>query len=118
MTDAMIRACVKCGNRFFKEEGCNKMTCNCGQTMCYLCRQPIEKGYTHFYGQGASPVKGKCPLWSDNVNLHKSEVLKAAEVAKETVGSITLKHDPTKDLVKPPEGFDPQALHAPPPMPM
>jgi len=116
MTDAMIRACVKCGNRFFKEEGCNKMTCKCGQTMCYLCRQPIDKGYAHYYGQGASPVKGKCPLWSDNVNLHKAEVLKAAEVAKGTVGFKTLKHDPTKDLVKPPEGFDPTALHAPPPM--
>merc|ERR1711915_175182 len=67
----------------------------------------------HFYAQGASPVKGKCPLWSDNINLHKSEVLKAAEVAKKDVGLKTLKYDPSKDMDKPPEGFDPKALHAP-----
>merc|ERR1711915_955400 len=57
--------------------------------------------------------KGKCPLWSDNINLHKSEVLKAAEVAKKDVGLKTLKYDPSKDMDKPPEGFDPKALHAP-----
>jgi len=111
MTEAMVRACVKCNKRFFKEEGCNKMKCECGQSMCYLCRQPVGDDYQHFYAQGASPLKGKCPLWSDNTNLHRAEIVKAAEEAKKSVDAKKLKYDPTKNLVKPPTGFDPNALH-------
>ena len=36
--------------QFFKEEGCNKMTCTCGAQMCYICKaEGVE--YSHFYGQ-------------------------------------------------------------------
>lgn len=111
MTEAMVRACVKCKKRFFKDEGCNKMQCQCGQSMCYLCRKPVDDDYKHFYAQGASPMKGKCPLWSDNTNLHKAEVMKAAEEARKAVDAKKLKYDPTKNMDKPPEGFDPKALH-------
>jgi len=109
MTEAMVRACVSCNKRFFKEEGCNKMKCQCGQSMCYLCRKPVTDGYSHFYAQGEKR-EGKCPLWSDNNNLHKAEVMKAAEEAKKGVDPKKLKYDPTKDIEKPPEGFDPKAL--------
>ena len=110
MTEAMVRACVSCNKRFFKEEGCNKMKCECGQSMCYLCRKPVSNDYSHFYAQGEKR-EGKCPLWSDNNNLHKAEVMKAAEEAKQGVDSKKLKYDPTKNMEKPPEGFDPKALH-------
>jgi len=105
-TEAMIRECIKCKNRFFKEDGCNKMTCKCGQSMCYLCRKPVPNDYTHFYGQGASPMPGLCPLWSDNKNLHKDEVIKAVEAAKKKIDLKNLKYDPTKNMDKPPAGFD------------
>ena len=36
--------------QFFKEEGCNKMTCACGAKMCYICKAKIVD-YKHFYGQ-------------------------------------------------------------------
>ena len=36
--------------QFFKDEGCNKMTCACGAKMCYFCKAAI-KDYDHFYGQ-------------------------------------------------------------------
>ena len=50
LTQAMIRECWKCSKKFFKEEGCNKMTCQCGAKMCYLCKEKVTD-YSHFYGQ-------------------------------------------------------------------
>lgn len=52
MTEALLRKCYKCTRTFFKEEGCNKMTCFCGAMMCYICDQPV-KNYGHFSGQGS-----------------------------------------------------------------
>ncbi|KAJ3278034.1 hypothetical protein HK104_002728 [Borealophlyctis nickersoniae] len=84
MTEALLRECPKCKNKFYKTEGCNKMTCNCGQTMCYVCRQPI-KDYNHFnqLPGGAANPKGKnlCPLWDDANVRNAQEVANAAQVA-------------------------------------
>ncbi|KAL3872806.1 hypothetical protein ACJMK2_036006 [Sinanodonta woodiana] len=46
-TEAMLRTCPKCKKNFYKESGCNKMTCVCGTTMCYVCRKS-NIGYGHF----------------------------------------------------------------------
>jgi hypothetical protein len=35
--------CPSCSAKFFKTEGCNKMTCSCGTTICYICRVEITK---------------------------------------------------------------------------
>lgn len=109
LSEAMIRECWKCKAKYFKEEGCNKMTCpkpNCGAKMCYLCKQPV-KDYTHFYGQGGSPTATKtCPLWTDNQRLHEQEIANAAAKAKEELAksNLTLKHDPTKGIAAPAAG--------------
>ena len=105
-TEAMIRQCPKCNNRFYKEDGCNKMKCSCGQSMCYLCRAAVPDSYSHFYGQGGEPIPGKCPLWSDNKNLHRDEVVRAVEAEKKKIDPKDLKNDPTKNMEKPPAGFD------------
>merc|ERR1712029_244782 len=47
MTEALIRKCYKCKKPFVKIDGCNKMTCTCGATMCYICSKPITD-YSHF----------------------------------------------------------------------
>ncbi|CAG0894515.1 unnamed protein product [Darwinula stevensoni] len=47
MSESIIRECHKCHKRFMKEEGCNKMTCSCGASMCYVCKKP-GVGYDHF----------------------------------------------------------------------
>jgi len=38
MSEAVIRKCPKCSMAFVKQDGCNKMTCRCRTTQCYLCR--------------------------------------------------------------------------------
>ena len=38
-----------------------------------LFRIVVTDNYNHFYGQGGHAEKGKCPLWSDNANLHRFE---------------------------------------------
>ena len=117
LSEAMMRECWKCKVKYFKEEGCNKMTCprpGCGAKMCYLCKQPV-KDYTHFYGQGGAPDKTRsCPLWTDNKRLHEQEVADAAAKAKEELKkkNLTLKNDPTAGVAIPAEGGN---LAGPPP---
>ncbi|KAF2999907.1 hypothetical protein E8E13_008700 [Curvularia kusanoi] len=48
-TDAVKRTCPQCNLGFVKSEGCNKLVCLCGYSMCYVCRQGLaDQGYTHF----------------------------------------------------------------------
>ena len=71
------------------------MKCECGQSMYYLCRKPVEDNYKHFYGEGASPGPGLCPLWSNINQVHGNEVKEAAARVKTHVGK-KLKYDPTQ----------------------
>ncbi|KAL2858228.1 hypothetical protein BJX68DRAFT_252864 [Aspergillus pseudodeflectus] len=47
-TAAVKRTCPRCGLSFVKSSGCNKLTCTCGYSMCYLCRKalgpPLKSG--------------------------------------------------------------------------
>ncbi|KAI9141105.1 hypothetical protein BKA69DRAFT_1076087 [Paraphysoderma sedebokerense] len=47
MTEALLRECPNCKKKFYKVDGCNKMTCTCGTLSCYVCRK-VVKGYDHF----------------------------------------------------------------------
>ncbi|EOA83967.1 hypothetical protein ACJQWK_00663 [Exserohilum turcicum] len=50
-TDAVKRTCPQCNLGFVKSEGCNKLVCLCGYSMCYVCRQGLAtEGYQHFCG--------------------------------------------------------------------
>ncbi|KAL2828526.1 hypothetical protein BDW59DRAFT_50256 [Aspergillus cavernicola] len=40
-TAAVKRTCPRCGLSFIKSSGCNKLTCHCGYSMCYLCRKAL-----------------------------------------------------------------------------
>ncbi len=75
-TAALKRTCPRCGLGFIKESGCNKLTCVCGYTMCYVCRQGLGKGdggdgYRHFC-QHFRPAGGKCGE-CDRCDLYKAE---------------------------------------------
>ncbi|CAM2727175.1 unnamed protein product [Rotaria socialis] len=95
VSEAMIRVCYKCKQRFYKLEGCNKMTCACGASMCYVCRQPI-KGYEHFNNND------KCGANMDAIKLHQEEMRLAYEEAKKV---YVERHPETRDLVL---KYDPQ----------
>ena len=43
-SDAMMRTCPKCGVKIVKELGCNKMRCQCGCILCYVCKTDISGG--------------------------------------------------------------------------
>ncbi|KAK4872689.1 hypothetical protein RN001_014718 [Aquatica leii] len=98
MTEALLRTCYKCGMKFIKEDGCNKMTCSCGALMCYVCGKPV-KDYKHFNGLGGDKTE-LCPLYSDTNQLHREAVLKGAETAKNEIGvtDSQLKINPASDI--------------------
>ncbi|XP_013384323.1 kinesin-related protein 4 [Lingula anatina] len=94
ISEAMLRTCWKCKKRFYKVEGCNKMTCSCGASMCYVCRKPI-RDYSHFGDR-----KGQCPADTDVFELHRKEMEEAGKEAKKKFESehpgTELKFDPMK----------------------
>ncbi|EME43864.1 hypothetical protein DOTSEDRAFT_102777, partial [Dothistroma septosporum NZE10] len=86
-TLAIKRTCPKCLLSFVKSSGCNKLVCNCGYTMCYICRQEIttREGYGHFC-QHFRPSGGRCgecercDLYGDEDE--EAAIRRAAEVAE------------------------------------
>jgi TRIAD3 protein (E3 ubiquitin-protein ligase RNF216) len=115
VSEAMIRVCYRCKQRFYKLEGnqfkirrffsgmtfclgCNKMTCACGASMCYVCRKPIQ-GYDHFNNNP------ECNAHDDVIKLHQAEMRSAYEEAKQAyierhpeARDLALKYDPQQHL--------------------
>ncbi|KAL4866479.1 hypothetical protein BDV12DRAFT_133469 [Aspergillus spectabilis] len=56
-TAAVKRTCPRCGLSFVKSSGCNKLTCTCGYSMCYLCRKAL-----------GPPLKSRNPRRQENIN--------------------------------------------------
>lgn len=80
MTQARVRECPRCHTRFYKTEGCNKMTCSCGAFICYCCREDITKQrYEHFCKVPHCRHNncGKCKLFTDSVEDDRRAMLDA-----------------------------------------
>ena len=75
-TAALKRTCPCCGLGFVKDSGCNRLTCICGYSMCYVCRQGLGRGdggegYRHFC-QHFRPAAGVCKQCR-KCDLYKTE---------------------------------------------
>ncbi|KAG4304377.1 hypothetical protein PORY_002087 [Pneumocystis oryctolagi] len=61
MANAVKRTCPECNLSFVKSDGCNKLICQCGYVMCYICRKNIKKeSYAHFCDHFRSIPGEKC----------------------------------------------------------
>ena len=69
------------------------MRCECGQSMCYLCKQPLAATHDpHHFGPG------KCQLFEDETPVVENEVHQAAERAKRTINIDHLRIDPSENI--------------------
>ncbi|XP_069117646.1 uncharacterized protein [Argopecten irradians] len=100
VSEAMLRQCHRCQKRFFKEYGCNKMTCTCGASQCYICRTPVDD-YDHFDDDDEE----KCSLYSNPREMHIAEMKKAVADGIEKykaehpeAADVTLKYDAEKHI--------------------
>jgi hypothetical protein len=84
MTRAFVRKCNKCSRVFLKEDGCNKITCECGNKQCYVCGTDVAD-YKHFAQPGDTT---KCPLQGEMHELLHHQVA----VAQEKTVQELLKH--------------------------
>ncbi|CAL1539723.1 unnamed protein product [Lymnaea stagnalis] len=87
ISEAVMRKCHKCGKRFVKETGCNKMTCVCGANSCYACRAE-DIDYNHFNNNK------KCANTDPNA-IHQRDMEDAADKAK---AQYLLDHPEAKDI--------------------
>ena len=90
-TAALKRTCPRCGVGFVKDSGCNRLTCTCGYSMCYICRQTLGRGdggegYRHFC-QHFRPAGGVCKQCS-KCDLYKNE---DAEILVRRAGALAEK---------------------------
>ncbi len=87
MTEALVRSCHKCKNKYIKEFGCNKMMCTrCSSIQCYVCSKDITKdGYAHFNESARGGRPGQCPLFDNTQQRHDEDVKNAEQKALEKV---------------------------------
>jgi len=65
--EVAVHRCHRCNLQFIKDGGCNKMTCSCGATQCYLCRAR-DINYSHFGDDKP------CQLFSDADEIERNRI--------------------------------------------
>ncbi|GAM35931.1 hypothetical protein TCE0_018r04639 [Talaromyces pinophilus] len=65
-TAAVKRTCPRCNLSFVKSSGCNKLTCICGYSMCYICRKALNGPSSRRQPDGAG--RNLFPIGRDGEN--------------------------------------------------
>lgn len=92
-SEAAIRLCNKCKTPFFKEFGCNKMTCSkCGNKQCYICNENV-KDYGHFNNpprgtQTSGATKASCPLHDHDMTAAQRDEARAKAAEEAVIAKI------------------------------
>ncbi len=64
-TDDFLLTC-KCGKRFFRGDGCNKVSCPCRRYFCWICKKHLEAREVGFHFKPfGDPDPTKCPQFGD-----------------------------------------------------
>ncbi|XP_044005764.1 uncharacterized protein LOC122850696 [Aphidius gifuensis] len=95
MSQAITRECHNCQKIYIKDYGCNKITCTCGVSLCYLCNKSI-RGDSHFRKEGEKVKPNetpKCPYYCDDDYLNAQTVRKVGEEVKKKLLAINPKLD-------------------------
>nr|CAD2175143.1 unnamed protein product [Meloidogyne enterolobii] len=82
LNEAIVRKCPKCGIAFIKRDGCNKMTCRCGMTQCYICRE-TDIQYEHFCQHFRDPNNPNCNHCNKKCFLHEDANKRDEQLIKE-----------------------------------
>uniref|UniRef100_A0A914KZI8 RING-type domain-containing protein n=1 Tax=Meloidogyne incognita TaxID=6306 RepID=A0A914KZI8_MELIC len=95
INEAVVRKCPRCGVQFVKEKGCNHVTCRCGMTQCYLCRQ-TEIKHDHFCqhyrdpnSQNCDQCNKKCLLYEDANKIDQQIIIEIREKGETSVRFTT-----------------------------
>ncbi|KAG0607036.1 hypothetical protein M758_9G187900 [Ceratodon purpureus] len=119
MTKALLRVCTACKAELLKSDGCNKVTCRCGQTMCYVCRQPIVPNYKHFCQHARPGPKKECTLCKKCSLWEEEEEHEIVGAAREAAMKELAQDDPNllKRTIGPKLEKVPKKKHKPPAIP-
>lgn len=66
ITESLLKKCPKCQVYCLREDGCGKMTCQCGKLFCWYCNKDLDvEKYSHFCGctnlvMVESDIHGRC----------------------------------------------------------
>lgn len=92
LSEVLVRICPKCKGRYLKADGCNKIACQCGALLCYVCREliPPKVGYNHFCAHTRSPMPmgacgecKKCYLFLSDTAAEDDRLVEAARAEAE-----------------------------------
>lgn len=94
MTTATVRVCNNCKTPFWKEGGCNRITCTrCRNQQCFVCSLDLKDVLGHF--QDGQP----CPLFDDTALRLQNEAATARTDALDQVLPISPSQKTCRQLI-------------------
>ncbi|KAL7077956.1 hypothetical protein ACQ4LE_002853, partial [Meloidogyne hapla] len=107
LNEVVVRKCPRCAIAFIKVDGCNQVTCRCGMTQCYLCRES-GIGHDHFcrhlrdkFQKDCYQCNKQCLLFEDANKIDQQmikEILEKGETSVQTNTNVAVPRISTTTL--------------------